>query len=60
MLSNYTLAGGTAEAKGFATRFKNELQKLTPTDVTINVNTGKYLTWIGGSIVSSLSTFQQL
>ena len=60
-LAFYLFSGGTARAKGFKERFATELQKLTKTKVHIN-NEAQFeeMVWVGGSMLASLSTFQQM
>ncbi|KAJ4461301.1 putative actin; alpha skeletal muscle [Paratrimastix pyriformis] len=48
---------------GFKQRMEKELAKLAPPAMKINVYDPperKYTVWIGGSILASLSTFQQM
>lgn len=59
---NISLTGGTTLLKNFPSRLKNELSKLkkvTGFNITFS-NERKYSAWIGGSIVSSLETFQYM
>ena len=54
--------GGGTMYKGFPDRLRGEVSKLAPPSVKIQViadTARKYSVWIGGSILSSLSTFQQ-
>lgn len=56
------LSGGTTMCLGFADRLHLELQALVPGPMKVKVVAPperKFLPWIGGSIVGSLSTFQQ-
>ena len=58
---NIVLSGGTTMFAGFSERLHKELTLLAPHNTTINVIAlpeRKYLTWIGGSVLASLSTFQ--
>lgn len=59
-LAYYTIAGGTSRAKGFKERFRSELQKLTKTKVHISSAPFDEMTWVGGSILASLTNFQQM
>ena len=48
---------------GIGERMTNELTALAPSTMKISAfapHEGKYSVWIGGSIMSSLSTFQQM
>ena len=48
---------------GIETRMKKEMIVLAPSSMRINIFAPperKYATWIGGSILASLSTFQQM
>jgi len=59
--SNIVLSGGNTMFPGFGDRLKKELVELAPHNTKINVISlpeRKYLTWIGGSILASLATFQ--
>jgi len=63
LFSNVVLSGGTTMFPGIAERMTKELSVLAPSTVKIRVIAAperKYSVWIGGSILSSLSTFQQM
>ncbi len=63
LYSNIVLSGGTTMFPGIAERITKELTALAPSTVKIKVVAPperKYSVWIGGSILSSLSTFQQM
>ena len=48
---------------GFADRMSKEITALAPASMTVKIIAPperKYSVWIGGSILSSLSTFQQM
>jgi actin len=48
---------------GLKDRMQREITALAPTRMVVRVEASpdrKYSTWIGGSILSSLSTFQQM
>ena len=48
---------------GFADRIHREITAVTPSSMKVEIIASperKYTTWIGGSILASLSTFQQL
>ena len=61
LFANIVLAGGSSLFPGLADRMKNELTALAPSE-TVKVavaKDGQYSTWIGGSILGSLSIFPQ-
>merc|ERR1711926_10649 len=63
LYSNVVLSGGTTMFTGIAERLTKELTALAPSTMKIKVIAPperKYSVWIGGSILSSLSTFQQM
>ena len=63
LYSNILLSGGTTMYAGFAERLHKELTALAPSTVKIKITAPperKYSAWIGGSILYSLSSFQQL
>ncbi|KAJ0398084.1 hypothetical protein P43SY_001174 [Pythium insidiosum] len=60
---NIVLSGGTTMFPGIGERMTKELTALAPSTMKIKVVAPperKYSVWIGGSILSSLSTFQQM
>jgi len=60
---NIVLSGGTTMYPGVAERMTKELTALAPSTMKIKVVAPperKYSVWIGGSILASLSTFQQM
>jgi len=60
---NIVLSGGTTMFPGIAERMTKELSALAPSTMKIKVVAPperKYSVWIGGSILASLSTFQQM
>merc|ERR1712084_73145 len=60
---NVVLSGGTTMFAGIGERMTKELTALAPSTMKIKVVAPperKYSVWIGGSILSSLSTFQQM
>ena len=62
LYANIIIFGGGTMYKGFPDRLRGEVSKLAPPSVKIQViadTARKYSVWIGGSILSSLSTFQQ-
>jgi actin-related protein len=63
LYSNVVLSGGTTMFEGISERMTKELTMLAPASVKIKVAAPperKYSVWIGGSILGSLSTFQQM
>jgi len=63
LYSNIVLSGGTTMYPGIGERMTKELTALAPSTMKIKVVAPperKYSVWIGGSILSSLSTFQQM
>lgn len=61
LFSNIVMSGGTTMYKGMSERMTKELVQLTPDTTTVRVIAPperKYSVWIGGSILSSLHTFQ--
>ncbi|CAI9284524.1 unnamed protein product [Lactuca saligna] len=60
---NILLSGGSTMFSGFADRMGKEITALAPSSMKIKVFAKperKYSVWIGGSILASLSTFQQM
>ncbi|CAD7967086.1 unnamed protein product [Amoebophrya sp. A120] len=63
LYANVVLSGGTTMYPGIGERMTKELTALAPSTMKIKVVAPperKYSVWIGGSILSSLSTFQQM
>jgi actin beta/gamma 1 len=63
LYSNIVLSGGSTMYDGIAERLTKELVALAPSTMKIKVIAPperKYSVWIGGSILASLSTFQQM
>lgn len=63
LYGSIVLSGGTTCYENIAERIQNEVGKLAPAAITVKVVAPaerKYSVWIGGSILSSLSTFQSL
>lgn len=57
------MSGGTTMFEGIANRVQKEVEALAPASMKIKVVAPperQYSVWIGGSILSSLSTFQQM
>ncbi len=63
LYGSVVMAGGSTMFPGIADRMKKELISLAPSTVKVKVIAPperKYSAWIGGSILASLSTFQQM
>ncbi|KAF8948243.1 actin family [Linnemannia elongata] len=63
LYSNIVLSGGSTLCKGFGDRLLLEVKKLALKDIKIKISAPperKYSTWIGGSILASLSTFKKM
>jgi len=63
MYQSIVLSGGSTMFPGFGDRVHKEITALAPPTIKTKVITAperKYSVWIGGSILSSLSTFQQM
>ena len=63
LYANTVLSGGTTMYPGIADRMAKEIKALAPPTMKIKVIAPperKYSVWIGGSILASLSTFQQM
>merc|ERR1712223_147688 len=57
------MSGGTTMYPGIADRMQKEITALAPSTIKIKIIAPperKYSVWIGGSILASLSTFQQM
>jgi actin-related protein len=63
LFANIVLSGGTTMFPGFAERLTKELTALVPHGLKIKIIAAperKYSVWIGGSILASLQTFQEM
>lgn len=63
LLGNIILSGGTTMFPGLADRLSKEISSLVPPSVKVKVvapNERKYSVWIGGSVLSTLATFQTM
>lgn len=63
LYSNIVMSGGTTMFPGLPERLNKEITALAPNTMKIKVvapSERKFLVWIGGSILSSLSTFQTM
>lgn len=63
LYNNICLCGGNTMFNGFAERFKKEIKDLVPKSMkeeikVIASNERKFSTWIGGSVLSTLSSFK--
>jgi actin-related protein len=61
--NNIVMSGGTTMFNGIAERMQKEIKSLAPDSMTIKIIAPperKYSVWIGGSILSSLSTFEEM
>ncbi|XP_061183420.1 actin-3-like [Saccostrea echinata] len=63
LYANTVLSGGSTMYPGIADRMQKEITALAPSSVKVRIIAPperKYSVWIGGSILASLSTFQQM
>lgn len=63
LFSNIVLSGGTTLYDGMSGRLKSDIGHLAPQNMSVNViapSERKYSVWIGGSILASLSTFEDM
>ncbi|KAI0059372.1 actin 1 [Artomyces pyxidatus] len=63
LYGNVVLSGGSTMYHGIADRMQKELTSLAPPNMKVKIVAPperKYSVWIGGSILASLSTFQNL
>ncbi|XP_034957467.2 actin, cytoplasmic 3-like [Zootoca vivipara] len=63
LYANTVLSGGSTMYPGIADRMQKEIISLAPSTMKIKIIAPperKYSVWIGGSILASLSTFQQM
>lgn len=61
LFHNMVMSGGTTMFPGINERLTKEMKRLVPSSIDVRVITPperKYSVWIGGSILSSLNTFQ--
>lgn len=61
LYGNIVLSGGSTQLYGFADRMEKEIKQLAPekADIRVSAPANRNLSaWIGGSILASLSTFQ--
>jgi len=63
LYNNVVMSGGSTMFSGVAERMQKEIKALAPESMTIKIIAPperKYSVWIGGSILSSLSTFEEM
>ena len=63
LFGNIILSGGTTMFPGLADRLSKEISALAPSSVKVKVvapNERKFSVWIGGSVLSTLATFQTM
>jgi len=63
LFRNVVISGGTTMFPGFAERVHKELKAAAPSSMAIKIIAAaerKYSVWIGGSILSSLSSFDEM
>ena len=63
LYANVVMSGGTTMYAGIADRLSKEITALAPASMKIKIIAPperKYSVWIGGSILASLGSFQQL
>ena len=64
MWSNICLAGGTTLMQGFKERVERDLSNIAPMKMKVTASNypveRRFSSWIGGSILASLGTFQQM
>lgn len=61
LYSNITLSGGTTTLEGIQERLNKEISAMAPPNTPVRIIAPverKYSVWIGGSVLSSLATFQ--
>ena len=60
LYANIILSGGNTMFTGIGDRLSKEVKKLAPSNIKVKVIASperKFSSWIGGSILASLSTF---
>jgi len=63
LYANIVMSGGTTMFPGIADRMQKEITTMAPSTIKIKIIAPperKYSVWIGGSILASLSTFQEM
>merc|ERR1719197_2336554 len=63
LYANVVLSGGTTMFNGIGERMTKELTAMAPATMKVKVvapTERRYSVWVGGSILSSMSSFQQM
>ncbi|VDM36061.1 unnamed protein product [Hydatigera taeniaeformis] len=64
LYANIVLAGGSSMFRNLKSRLTREIGTIAQSTFKVNVSAppegGKYSSWLGGSILASLSTFQKM
>jgi len=63
LYANIVLSGGSTMFEGLEGRLKKELEILAPESMNVNIvapEERKYSVWVGGSILASLMSFQEM
>ena len=63
LYENVILSGGTTMYPGIGERLQKEMLSLVPSDVKVKVFASperKYMVWIGGALLTTLSSFKQM
>jgi actin-related protein len=65
LYNNIVLAGGSTMMNGFVDRFEDEIKDMARDDAKTDINISavlhrKYAAWVGGSMISSFSTFKDM
>lgn len=63
LFQNVVLTGGNSCFKGFTERLQRQIPEIAPQNVrvkVINAAERQFTPWVGGSILSSLGSFQQM
>jgi len=63
LYGNIVLSGGSSCFPGLRERLTKEIEQLAPSSMNVNIiapEERKYSVWIGGSILASLSSFQEM
>lgn len=63
LFQNVILSGGNSCFKGFSERLQRQVSEIAPQNVKVKVITAaekQFTPWLGGSILSSLGSFQQM
>ena len=63
LYANIVLSGGSSCFAGLQERLTKEIEQLAPASMRVNIiapDERKYSVWIGGSILASLTSFQEM